>query len=320
MAKRDYYDVLGVSKSATPDELRKAYRKLVRQYHPDANRNNPKAAEKFQELQEAYDVLNDESKRKHYDQFGHEAPGGRMDPGEAFRRSQQAGGRTNTWSYGPGGATVEDFDFGEGNEGIGGIFEQFFGRGAGRQRPARGRQPAQKGADVEYPMSLTFEQAARGTTLNLQINRGGQMETIEVKIPGGVKDASRVRIRGKGEQTGGTPGDLFIITTVQPHPYYRREGLDILLDLPISLYESLLGTKVAVPTLDGPVTLTIPPGTNSHAKLRIKGKGIHRGEEQGDQLVVLKVVVPKDLDEQDRKAVDELAARHPLNPRADIRW
>jgi DnaJ-class molecular chaperone len=320
MAKRDYYDVLGVSKTASADELRKAYRKLVRQYHPDANRDNPRAAEKFHELQEAYDVLSDDTKRKQYDQFGHEPPGGRMDPGEAFRRAQQAGGRTHTWSYGPGGATVEDFDFGEG-EGLGSIFEQFFGRGAGRPRAGgRARQQAQRGADVEYPMSLTFEQAARGTMLNLQINRGGQLENIEVKIPAGVKDASRVRIRGKGEQTGGTPGDLFIITTVQPHPYYRREGLDILIDLPLSLYESLLGTKVTVPTLDGPVTLTIPPGTSSHSKLRIKERGIHRAGEKGDQLVVIKVVVPRELDDEDRRLVEKLATKHQLNPRADVRW
>lgn len=319
MAKRDYYEVLGVSKTATPDELRKAYRKLARQYHPDANRSNPKATEKFQEVQEAYDTLNDTTKRAEYDQFGHGGP--RMDPNEAFRRSQQQGGRTHTWQYGPGGATVEDFDLGAGGEGIGSIFEQFFGRGAGRQRPGRAaRPPAQKGADVEYPMSLTFEQAARGTMLNLQINRGGAMETIEVKIPAGVKDGSRVRIKGKGEQAGGTPGDLFIITSVQPHPYYRREGLDILMDVPISLYESLLGTKVTVPTLDGPVTLTIPPGTSSHAKLRIKERGIYRAEEKGDQLVVVRVIVPKDLDDEDRQAVEKLSSKHPLHPRGDVRW
>lgn len=317
MAKRDYYDVLGVSKNANADEIRKAYRKLVRQYHPDANRDNPKAAEKFNELQEAYDVISDPAKREKYNQFGHapERPG--MDP-EAFRRAQQQGGRSYTWQAGPG-ATVEDFDFDTEGGGIGSIFEQFFG-GGGRRGGGRSRAPARRGADVEYPISLTFEQAARGVTLPLQINRGGKLETIEVKIPAGVKDASRVRIKGRGEQAGGEPGDLFIITTVQPHDYYRRDGLDILLELPVSLYEALNGAKVTVPTLDGPVTLTIPPGTNSHAKLRIKGRGIQRGPEQGDQFVIVRIVVPKELDAKDKKVIEELAAKHPLTPRADVKW
>jgi DnaJ-class molecular chaperone len=174
---------------------------------------------------------------------------------------------------------------------------------------------------VEHPVTLTFEQAARGTTLPLQINREGQLETIDVKIPAGVKDGSRVRIRGKGQQSvGGEPGDLYIITKVLPHPYFRRDGLDILLDLPLSMYEALLGTKVEVPTLEGPVTLTIPAGTSSHAKLRIKGRGIHRGDEQGDQFVITRIVVPKGLDDEDKNIVRKLEEKHPLNPRTGPPW
>jgi curved DNA-binding protein len=124
-----------------------------------------------------------------------------------------------------------------------------------------------------------------------------------VKIPAGVKDGSRIRLKGQGEQSGGTPGDLFIITAVHPHPYFRREGLDVLMDVPISLWESLLGTKVEVPTLDGPVTLTIPAGTSSHAKLRIKGRGIERGSEKGDQFIIVKIIVPKDLGD-DRATIE----------------
>jgi DnaJ-class molecular chaperone len=332
MAKRDYYEILGVSKTASADEIKKAHRKLVRQYHPDVNRDNPKAAEKFNEVQEAYDVLSDAGKRRNYDQFGHAGVGGAggagADPYEAFRRAQQGRGgggpRTYTWnSGGPGGATVEDFDFDMGNGGMGSIFEQLFGARGGGGRGAGGRARGAaipRGADVEYPIALTFEQAARGTNLPLQINRDGKLETIEVKIPAGVKDGSRVRIKGRGEQAGGEPGDLFIITTVQPHPYYRREALDILLELPISMYEALQGTKVTVPTLDGPVTLTIPPGTSSHAKLRIKGRGVFRGDEKGDQFVVVRVVMPKHLDEDDLKLVDTLARKHPLHPREDVKW
>src|SRR4051794_15616891 len=210
MAKRDYYEVLGIKRNATQDEIRRAHRKLVRQYHPDVNRNNPQMGEKFKEVQEAYDVLSDETKRKIYDQFGHAGPGQQMgggaDPFEQFRRSQgrPGGARTYTWQGGdPGGATVEDFDLG--GEGMGSIFEQLFGAGrtGGRRAPggARARAEVPKGADVEYPVALTFEQAARGTTLPLQINRDGQLETIEIKIPAGVKDGSRIRIKGRGEQT-----------------------------------------------------------------------------------------------------------------------
>jgi DnaJ-class molecular chaperone len=341
MAKRDYYEVLGVSKTASADEIKRAHRKLVRQYHPDVNKENKGAEEKFKEVQEAYDVLSDADKRAKYDQFGHAGVGGGAGPGgdpfEAFRRASGGGrgGPGNGRTHRPGqGVTVEDFDpadFGAG--GFGDIFEQLFGRGgaagtgpgaAGRPGAARPRpRPAEpsRGADVDHPVTLTFEQAARGTTLPLQINRDGRLETIDVKVPAGVKDGSRVRIKGKGQQNpGGEAGDLFIITHVRPHPHFRREDLDILLDLPLSLYEALLGTKVTVPTLDGPVTLTVPPGTSSGAKLRIKGRGVFRGEEKGDQHVVVKVVVPRDLDDEDKALVAKLQAKHPIDARADVKW
>ena len=331
--KRDYYEILGVDRGASADDIKKAHRKLVRKYHPDVNKNNKDAEERFKEAQEAYDVLSDPAKRRNYDQFGHAgvgmggAPGGGGDPFEAFRRAQQGagggGGGRHTYRGGPG-VTVEDFDFGGGQD-FGDIFEQIFGaRGAAGARGAGGRtRPApepQRGSDVEHPVTLTFEQAARGTTLPLQINRDGRLETIDVKIPAGVKDGSRVRIRGKGQQSNGEPGDLFIITRVQPHAWFRRDGLDILLDLPLSMYEALMGTKVDVPTLEGPVTLTIPPGTSSHAKLRIKGRGIHRGTEQGDQFVITKVVVPKGLDESDQDSIRRLQQKQPLNPRTGPPW
>ena len=336
--KKDYYETLGVKKSASADEIKKAHRKLVRKYHPDVNKNNKDAEERFKEAQEAYDVLSDETKRRNYDQFGHAGvgaggpPGGGGDPFEAFRRGTQPGGTRYTYRTSPGGpdATVEDFDFGGGGAGGAGgadfadVFEQLFGArgraGATRRQAGRPTAAPQRGQDIEHPVTLTFEQAVRGTTLPLQINRDGRLETIDVKIPPGVKDGSRVRIRGKGQHTNGEPGDLYIITKVMPHPYFRRDGLDILLDLPISMYEALLGTKVEVPTLDGPVTLTIPPGTSSHAKLRIKGRGIKRGDEQGDQFVVTKVIVPRELDEEDREMLQKTQQKHPLNPRADLRW
>ena len=332
MAKRDYYEILGLAKSASADEIKKAHRRLVRQYHPDVNKSNPKAEEKFKEIQEAYDVLSDPQKRRNYDQFGHAGVGGAGGPGgdpfEAFRRAQQqqqgGGPRTYTWRSGPG-VTVEDFDFGAGEGGAAGfadLFEQMFGGRGGRrgQRPQPQPTP-QRGADVEYPVTLSFEQAARGTTLPLQIRRAGKLETIDVKIPPGVKEGSRVRIRGRGEEgIGGEAGDLYIVTQVRPHPYYRREGVDVYVDLPVSLYEALLGTKVDVPTLDGAVQLTVPPGTSSGSKLRIKGRGIERAGAKGDQFVVVKVVVPRELSEEDRELVRKLAERRPVNARADLAW
>jgi DnaJ-class molecular chaperone len=324
--KRDYYEVLGVGRNATADEIRKAHRKLVRQYHPDANRNNPLAGEKFKEVQEAYDVLSEPDKRRQYDELGHSAfdpraanPQPGEDPMEALRRAN-AGRNYRAWKASPN-VTVEDFDFGNSGGGFSDIFEQFLG-GAGRGgRRRSGPVQDERGADIEHAVTLTFEQAARGCTIPLQINREGRIETIDLKIPAGVKEGSRVRLRGKGQAgMGGHHGDLYIVTHVTEHAFFRREDLDVYIDLPISLYEALLGTKVDVPTLDGRVTLTVPPGTSSGAKLRIKGRGIRRGEEHGDQFAVVKIIVPKGLDEDGKDTIEKLAARYPVNARLDVRW
>lgn len=337
MPKKDFYDILGVPRNASGDEIKKAHRKLVRQYHPDVNKNNPAATEKFKEVQEAYDVLSDESKRKNYDQFGHAGVGveghGGADPFEAFRRAQTGRGHGQQWRGGPN-VTVEDFDFGGGGAGnFADIFEQLFGgggagmggRAAAGRAGTRGRMrpepaPPQRGADVEHGVTLSFEQAARGTTLPLQINRDGKLETIDIKIPAGVKDGSRIRIKGRGQQSHGEPGDLFIITRVSEHPYFRRDGLDIHLELPLSVYEALLGTKVEVPTLDGPVTLTIPAGTSGGAKLRIKGRGVARGDDKGDQIVLTRIIVPRHLDDDDRATIEKLQHKHPVRARDDVKW
>lgn len=326
MAQRDYYDILGVSKTATQDEIKKAHRKLARKYHPDVNRDDPGASEKFQAVQEAYEVLSDAKKRARYDEFGHAGVQGntaQQDAYEQFRRAQSRGRRGAGAGAGAGGyggfggggfEEVSPEDFGNGQ--FSDIFEQLFGnkgpfgRGGGRQRPP---QPS---SDVEYPVTLDFYQAARGTTLPLRINRGGQMETIDVKVPGGVKDGSRVRVRGKGENGG----DLFIVVNTRAHPFFRREGLNVLVDLPLSFEEAMLGAKVTVPTLDEPVTLTVPPGTSSGTKLRIKGHGAERGGERGDQLCIVKIVVPKQLDEEAQDLVRRLAEKAKLDARAGSGW
>ncbi|MGC4030651.1 MAG: J domain-containing protein [Tepidisphaeraceae bacterium] len=237
--------------------------------------------------------------------------GGGDDLYEQFRRSQQGGG---------GGVSPEDF----GGSQFGDVFDQLFGgrgpfgRSGGRKRHPSGAES--RGQDVEHPVTLTFEQAARGTSLSLRLNLGHSTENIDVKIPAGVKDGSRVRVRGKGDRAAGTPGDLFIVVSVTPHSYFKRSGLDVLLDVPLSLYEVLLGTRVTVPTLDGPVTLTIPPGTSSGAKLRIKGRGIKHRDEMGDQFCVVKIVLPKGLTEAEQAQIVELQKNHPLTPRESIGW
>jgi len=323
MAKRDYYEVLGVSRTASADEIKSAYRKLARKFHPDATKNDPKLTERFKEAQEAYDVLGEPGKRQNYDQFGHAGVGGSPggDPAEAFRRARAAAGGANgrrSWNGGPG-VSVEEFDLGGGD--VGSIFDQLFGgRAGGGSGRSRSRAPAPRGQDIEYRATLTFEQAALGTHLSLQLNRDGQTETIDVKIPAGVKDGSRVRIKGRGQQGGGEPGDLFIIVSVAPHPYFRRDDLDVYVDVPVSLYEALLGTKVEVPTLEGKLTLTIPPGTGGGAKLRIKGKGIARGAEHGDQFVVVKITLPRLVDDADKEIIQKLAAKHPIDARSDVPW
>ncbi len=331
MAKRDYYEILGVPRSASADEIKKSHRKLVRQYHPDVNKNNKAAEEKFKEVQEAYDVLSDSAKKSNYDQFGHAGVGGASgvpggDPLEAFRRAQSGRGGTRQQRRGSGGVSVEDFDLGGGG-GYSDIFEQLFGGGAAGAAGSRGRggraaspQQQPRGGDIDYPATLTFEQAARGTTLSLQMNRGGKIDTIEIKVPPGMREGGRLRVKGRGNEAQGGAGDLYIVSTILPHAYYRRDGLDILLDAPISMYEALLGTKLTVPTLEGAVTLSVPPGTSSGAKLRIKERGIYRGSEKGDQYVVIKLVVPKNLDDEDRLTIEKMSEKRPVNARADVKW
>ena len=337
MAKRDFYDILGVAKNASADDIKKAHRRLVRKYHPDVNKDNKESEARFKEAQGAYDVLSDPAQRAQYDQFGHAGPvgGPAGDPFEAFRRAQQyragsprSNGNRGANRKGGPGTTIEDFEAGPGSGDFNDVFEQMFGRGSRAKRErdrARGGYGAEpgpvRGADVEHEVTISFEQAARGTNLPLQINRDGRTETIDIKIPAGVKDGSRVRLRGKGQESpGGEHGNLFIVTRVAPHPYFRREDLDVYVDVPVSAWEALLGAKVDVPTLDGILTLNIAPGTGGGAKLRIKGRGVHRGEERGDQYVVVKVTMPRELDDTDRADLDRLAKKHPINARADVKW
>jgi len=310
MAKRDYYDVLGIDRSAGEAQIKAAYRKLARKYHPDVNKAKD-APEKFREATEAYEVLSDAKNRKLYDQFGHAGPKGSP--------------------FGRGGARGQsgrvDFDigdiFGRGTSGFSGMglddILSMLGGAGRRRRPARAR-----GSDVEYELKLSFADAVAGTTASLrylQPGTSGQPQTIEVKIPAGVRNGSKVRLRGRGAVGPGGPGDLYIKMLVEEHPYFRREQDDIYIDLPVSIVEAALGAKVDVPTLDGTKTVKIPTGTPGGRKLRLKGKGVAKaGQNPGDLYVVVKIVPPKSVSKSGRELLEKFADAEQFDARAKAPW
>ena len=327
MAKKDYYDILSVPRNTDQAQIKKAYRRLARKYHPDINKD-PNAIDKFKEIQEAYQVLSDKDKRAAYDQFGQAGVG------------MGAGAASGRWTYGPGGARVYyssgnqpggfDFDVENSRTGSGriqDIFEQFFGAGAGQRRKTR-KPTDSRGRNIEQEITLGFEQALWGTTLRLQIDRPGargstHKQTIDVKIPPGVKDGSRIRIKGKGHPAAGgaAPGDLYIVVRIKPHQYFRRLDNDIYLDVPITVAEAVLGAKITMPTIDGPTNVTIPPGTSSGQKLRLRNKGApdSKTKVRGDQYAVIRIVVPESVDKHLESALRELD-RTGDNPRKDLPW
>jgi DnaJ-class molecular chaperone len=299
----DYYETLGVQRSASEDEIKKAYRKLARQYHPDRNPGDKQAEAKFKEVQEAYDVLTDKQKRAQYDRFGRVGPDGGFGAGGGPR------GQTFHWG-GPGGG-FEEIDpsqaadlFGQLFGGAGGM-EGIFG---GATRAKRGRR-AEPRPDVQSDVTIPFNIAALGGTVNLQVNG----KELAVKIPPGVNDGQALRLQGQAP--GG--GNLRLLLHIQPHPYFRREDKDIILEVPLSVSEAALGTKVEVPTLDGTkLSVKVPPGTSSGSRLRLRGKGIAGG----DQYIEMKVVVPAAQDARSRELIEEFARLHPQNPRAGLPW
>ena len=304
----DYYKTLGVSKTATADEIRKAYRKLARVNHPDAKPNDAKAAEKFKEIQEAYDVLNDAEKRKQYDQFGPDfhrmGPGGPAGPG---------GGPGGFGGFN-GGTSQVDLEelFGQGGIDFGQFFGGSMGGGPVPGGPRRGKRSVARGEDARATVQVSFETAVVGGSVDVRIDRGGQVETLGVKIPAGVSEGQVIRLAGQGNPAGrgGTPGDLLLKIEILPHPYFRREGSNLLLDVPVTPSEAVLGTKVEVPTLtEGSVVVKVPPGTSSGMKLRLRGKGAMdpQTKQPGDQFVVIKIVLPKKISDHDKALYEKLA-------------
>jgi len=309
MSHKDPYEILGVSRDASPEEIKRAYRRLAKQYHPDRNPGDRQAEARFKEIQAAYEVLGSPERRAQYDRFG--AGGPRPD--------------FHTWTT--GGATPFEgirFDFDSLGD-LSSIFEQFFSRPASRPRGRRAeRAAAPRGGDIEATIDLGFEEAARGAIRELRLQSDGQArsERIQVRIPAGVSDGQRIRVRGKGQPGPGGNGDLFIRCRVHPHPYFRREGNDILLDLPLSLAEAVRGAKIDIPTLHGVTRITVPPGTSSGLKLRLRGKGIQPpgAATPGDMYVVARVMVPRELSPRARELFDQLAAELDQHPRDGLGW
>jgi curved DNA-binding protein len=273
------YDIIGVAKTATADEIRKAYRKLARKHHPDVNPGDKRAEERFKKVSAAYDVLSDDKKRAAYDEFGDESLAGGFDPDKARAYAAEQQRRSRARSYRPPDDEGPiEFDFGE-----------LFGRG-------RGRATVMRGPDLHASVEMDLRQAIAGGEVALDIPGQG---TVRVRIPPGADDGSVIRIAGKGAPGvgGGPPGDLVIETTVRPHPHVRRDALDLYLTLPITIDEAYNGASIDVPTFEGTIVVKVPPRSQNRAKLRLKGKGIPRKGTRGDFYVELDVRMPDKPDD-----------------------
>lgn len=304
---RDPYKVLGVGRTASDADIKRAYRKLAKELHPDMHPGDDAVAERFKEVSAAYHILSDKDLRGQYDRGEIGADGNQKN---RFRYEYAGGGQDGMEGFG-------GFGFGAGNAED--IINEFFGnmRGrAGARRSRRQQRQNQRGADRSYKITVDFLDAANGTTRRISLPDG---RTLDVKIPPGIEDGKQIRLKGQGDAgaAGGVAGDALIEITIRPHETFRREGRDIHFDLPISLAEAVLGAKVEVPTIDGPVSLTIPKGANTGRKLRLKGRGIAEGKNQdrGDQYVHLQVVLPTKTDPEFEAFVEKWADKNPYDPR-----
>jgi molecular chaperone DnaJ len=303
-AKKDFYSVLGVSRTATAEEIKKAYRKLAMKYHPDKNPGNKKAEEQFKEVSEAYEVLSDEKKRQMYDQFGFAGAG-------AGYAGAGAGGPGGFGGFGGGfqgfGGNAEDFQ-----DIFGDMFGDVFGGRTGGFRQTRRQH---RGADLRYTLNISFEESALGAekTISFIRHRNNREETarLAVKVPAGVKQGQRLKLSGEGDGApqGGPPGDLYVIINVQDHPLFKREEDDVLLDVPVIFTEAILGGEIEVPTLTGRVALKIPAGTHTGQIFRLKGKGFPKsgGFGSGDMRVRVLVDTPAHLNSKQKELVQELS-------------
>ena len=287
--EKDYYEVLGVTRDATDKDIKRSYRKLAQQYHPDTNAGDPDAEARFKDVSEAYATLSDAAERRQYD-----------DARDAFARGAYVGGPHGA----PGGAQyVRMEDVGDlfGDGGIFGGLGDLFGGGRRRARP-------QQGGDLESDVRLSFHEAIAGVTRRLTIDGPEGRREVQVKIPAGVNDGARIRVRGKGRPgaLGGPPGDLYVRVHTGRHPIFDRKGNDLKVRVPISFTEAALGAEVAAPTLDGKVTIKIPAGTSSGKVFKVTGKGVQTGKGAGDLLVTVEVAVPDELSPRAKELLEEL--------------
>lgn len=307
MSKKDFYQLLGVSKTATADEIKKAYRKLAMQHHPDKNQGNKKSEEKFKEFSEAYEVLSDEKKRQNYDQFGHAGVGG-----NPFGSGASAGARASSAGADP----FQDI--------FGDVFGDIFGPGARGGGPFGGgtynsgrakssRAQSARGSDLRYSLSITFEEAASGCEKMVgfvrQVGAREESAKLSVTVPAGVKEGQRLKLSGEGDKpAGGTAGDLYVIIDLQEHVLFKREEFDVTLDLPVSYTDAILGTNVEIPTLYGKAEIKIPSGTHTGQTFRLKNKGFVRlgGLGSGDMLVRVIVDTPAKINVRQKEIIEEL--------------
>lgn len=315
----DFYGVLGVPRDADASAIKKAYRKLARDLHPDKNPGNKAAETRFKTVNRAYETLSDASKRKLYDEFGEDAlrEGFDADKARSYRQWQDRVGNGGGGAGGRGGqrVSIEDLFSGAvpGGSVGGDPFSDLFGRSRRRGGPT-------KGYDLEQEIRIDFASAVKGATL--QMRTSPAEPPVTVRIPPGADEGSRVRIPGHGapSSNGGPAGDLLLAIHVDPHPLFTRDGNDLHLEVPITVSEAIKGAKVKVPTFEGPVALKVPPGTQSGTKLRVRGKGIaKKGQEPGDLYVRFMVHVPTSESPELTKLADELARFEPEDPRADLK-
>jgi DnaJ-class molecular chaperone len=330
---RDFYQVLGLPRTASPDEIKKAYRRLARQYHPDLHSGSKKAEmeKKFKELNEAHEILSDPDKRKKYDQYG-----AQWEQADAYEKArQQAGAQGFNWQQQAGGDfRSEDFSH---------VFENLFG---GRGQAGTGRGFSVPGEDLETEVELTLREVLSGVTKRVSLRepvpcptcqgtgtlRGRtcptcfgagsttELKTIEVKIPAGVQEGTRVRVGGKGQpgSTGGKRGDLYLHVTIKPDPIFHRQGSDIHVTLPVYPWEAVLGAEVMAPTLTEPVKVKVPAGSKAEGKLRLKDKGLPSATGQGDLFLNLHIVLPPTVNEEEQMLYQRLVkGKHP-DPRAEL--
>jgi DnaJ-class molecular chaperone len=334
---RDPYEVLGVDRKASAGDIKSAFRKLAKKLHPDANKNDPKAAGRFAELNAAYEILGEDDKRKAFDRGEIDAEGKPRFQGFGGNAGARPGGGFGAGGFGPD-AEFETFTFGPegftrgarrgragasaGGGGFGGfedILRDAFA-GAGARRGGGAGFEAEDfgggaGANVTAALTVSLPDAAQGATQRVRLPNG---KDVEVKIPAGIANGQQIRLRGQGAAGASAPGDLLITLSIAPHPIFTLDGADIRLDLPVTLYEAALGAKVRVPTLDRPVELTIPPGTNGGRTFRLKGKGYPAKEGRGDLFATVRIMLPEQTDAEFEALMKKWRTEKPYDPRKDM--